>query len=147
MYETITKFEVLHEAYRHCRSLKRYKQEVLFYSFNIERNLVELAEDLAARTYKHGKYREFIVNDSKKRLIRAAPFRDRIVHKAVCMMIEPLFDKIFIADSYACRVDKGTHAALNRLEGWLKGAEKAGGGVAYRVGIFCSAISLPISLP
>ncbi|MEA3350048.1 MAG: reverse transcriptase/maturase family protein, partial [Chloroflexota bacterium] len=54
--------------------------------------------------------------DPKERLISAAPFRDRVVHHALCNVIEPLFDCRFIYDSYACRVGKGTHAALDRCQ-------------------------------
>jgi len=46
---------------------------------------------LLNQTYQHGGYREFIVSDSKKRKIKAAPFRDRVVHHALCNIIEPIF--------------------------------------------------------
>lgn len=67
----------------------------------------------------HGPYKEFVVCDSKKRRIKAAPFRDRIVHHAVCVLIEPLFEKRFIYDSYVCRKKKGTHRAVKRLRKFM----------------------------
>lgn len=70
--------------------------------------------------YRHGSYREFIIEDAKKRHIKAASFRDRIVHHALCAALEPVFERRFIGDSYACRSGKGTHAALRRLEVWLR---------------------------
>lgn len=68
------------------------------------------------RTYVHGGYREFIITDSKKRTINAAPFRDRVVHHMICNIIEPILDRTFIYDSYACRKGKGTHRAFKKLE-------------------------------
>ena len=52
----------------------------------------------------------------KKRTIRAAPFADRVVHHALCNVIEPIFDQTFIFDSYACRKEKGTHKAAKRVK-------------------------------
>ena len=127
MYGNISQFETLHTAYKHCRRQKRFRQEVLDFSYNLEYNLSELASKLQKKTYRHGGYRHFIVNDSKKRLIRAAPFRDRIVHQAICMMLEPVFDRSFIYDSYACRKGKGTDAALERVENWLRGMSRQRG--------------------
>lgn len=77
---------------------------------------MQLHDDLSTGRYKPGPYREFTVYERKPRVICAAPFRDRIVHHALCNVIEPIFDKTFIHDSYACRTGKGTHAAADRYE-------------------------------
>jgi len=120
LFEKVCLFENLHFAYLEARKCKRYREEILAFGFDLEKNLLSLRDELAARTYRHGGYREFIVNDSKKRRIQAAPFRDRVVHHALCNIIEPIFDKGFIYDSYACRIDKGTHKALKRLKTFLR---------------------------
>jgi retron-type reverse transcriptase len=75
---------------------------------------------LKNKSYKHGEYYEFLVSDSKKRIIRAAPFKDRIVHHSLCNIIEPIFDKLFIFDSYACRKGKGLHKAITRFKEFLR---------------------------
>jgi len=79
-----------------------------------------LRQELATRTYRPGPYRSFYVRDSKRRLISAAPFRDRVVHHALVNVIEPLFEARFIGDSYANRVGKGTHRALDRCQGFAR---------------------------
>lgn len=79
-----------------------------------------LHRELTDGTYKHGKYRVFNVYDPKERRIAAAPFRDRVVHHAVHDVIEPLIDRTFIYDSYACRKGKGTHKALDRAQRFLR---------------------------
>ncbi|MDD3808226.1 MAG: reverse transcriptase/maturase family protein [Candidatus Pacebacteria bacterium] len=120
MYSKICDIENIYDAYIKARRNKRYKEEILRYSYNIENNLENIKHDLEAKTYKHGKYYEFVVNDSKKRVIKAAPFKDRIIHHAVCNIIEPIFDKKFIYDSYACRKDKGLHKAIKRFKKFLR---------------------------
>lgn len=120
LFEKICSFENLYLAYLKARKCKRYRPEILKFSYNLEENLLRLQEELLNQTYRHGNYREFIVCDSKKRKIKAAPFRDRVVHHALCNVIEPIFDKGFIFDSYACRKEKGTHRAIKRLERFLK---------------------------
>lgn len=120
MFSEITSFENLYSAYLGARKCKRYRASVLKFSANLEENLFILRRELLTKTYRHGDYREFIVSDSKKRLIRAPLFRDRVVHHAICNIIEPVFDKSFIYDSYACRKGKGTHGAIIRLEKFIK---------------------------
>jgi retron-type reverse transcriptase len=85
-----------------------------------QENLIGLREALNAGTYRPGGYRSFYIRDPKHRLISAAPFRDRVVHHALCHVIEPLFERTFIGDSYANRVGKGTHAALDRAQAFAK---------------------------
>jgi retron-type reverse transcriptase len=70
---------------------------------------------LRSQTYAPGPYRTFTIRDPKVRLISAAPYRDRVVHHALCAVLEPIFEQTFIFDSYACRPGKGTHAAVDRF--------------------------------
>ena len=82
--------------------------------------LLTLQHDLLAHTYRPGLYRHFSIHEPKHRKISAAPFRDRVVHHALCNLIEPIFDRRFIPDSYANRIGKGTHAALDRLQSFAQ---------------------------
>ena len=75
-----------------------------------------MQDELRAQTYQPGKYHSFYIHEPKRRLISAAPFRDRVVHHALCNVIEPLFESRFIHDSYANRAGKGTHRALDRCQ-------------------------------
>ena len=125
LFNSVCSFENLHLAYLKARKCKRYRDEILEFSFNLEENLLKLQQDLLNQTYQHGGYREFTVYDLKKRRIKAAPFRDRVVHHALCNIIEPIFDKGFIYDTYACRKEKGTHKCIKRLEQFIKSANTA----------------------
>lgn len=78
--------------------------------------LIQLQDDLRQTTYRPGAYHHFFIHEPKRRKISAAPFRDRVVHHALCNLIEPVFDARFIPHSYANRVDKGTHAAVDHLQ-------------------------------
>lgn len=133
IYEKICSFENLYFAYIKARKGKRYKDEILRFGENQEELLLQLQKELLDETYCHGEYHEFIVCDSKKRNIKAAPFRDRIVHHAFCNVVVPIFENGFIYDSYACRKGKGTHGAVTRLRKFLRSAyetndEKCRGG-------------------
>jgi RNA-directed DNA polymerase len=126
LFSEVVEFKNLHAAYRAARMSKRYRDSILKFGFRIEENLTRLQHDLEAGQYAHGRYREFIINDSKKRLIKAAPFRDRVVHHAVCNIIEPILERTFISDSFACRKGKGSHAAVKRLESFMRSIRSTG---------------------
>lgn len=81
-----------------------------------EEQLLDLRSELNAETWTPGGYCSFYIHDPKRRLISAAPFRDRVVHHALCNLTEAPFERGFIHDSYANRVGKGTHRALARLQ-------------------------------
>jgi retron-type reverse transcriptase len=120
MYEKIYDFENLYQAYLEARKNKRYRDEVLKFTANLEENLIQIQNELIYKTYKVGRYREFFVYEPKKRLIMALPFKDRVVQWAIYRQLNPILDKRFIYDSYACRKGKGTHKAADRLQYWLR---------------------------
>lgn len=114
LIEPIAAFENLLEASNKARRGKRNRADVADFHFNLEENLFDLRRQILEETYEPGEYRCFKITDPKPRLISAAPYRDRVVHHAVCQIIEPLFERSFIFDSYANRTGKGSHRALDR---------------------------------
>ena len=120
LFPQIISFEnLLHAAYLASKG-KRNRPNVIQFNTNLEDNLFLLQEQLANRTYQPGEYDSFYIFEPKKRLISAAPFRDRVVHHALCNIIEPLFERSFIFDTYANRVGKGTHRAIARFQKYLR---------------------------
>ena len=85
-------------------------------NFNLEDNLFQLHRELRNKTYRHSNYTSFNVCDPKLRRIHKACVRDRVLHHAIFRVLYPIFDKSFIFDSYSCRIKKGTHRAVTRLE-------------------------------
>jgi len=120
LFEQLCSLENLFAASREAMRGKRSKLAVVRHFMEEEKEVVMLAQALREGTYRHGAYRYFTIHEPKKRLVAAAPFRDRVVHHAVVRMIEPFFDKGFIEDSFACRTGKGTHAALRRCAEFTK---------------------------
>ncbi len=114
LFDKIISFENLLLASHKAQKGKRFKNSTALFNLNLEKELLLLQKDLQGLTYSHGGYRSFYIYDPKRRLISAAPYRDRVVHHALCNIIEPLFEGSFIYDTYACRKDKGTHAAVDR---------------------------------
>ncbi|HEX9974127.1 MAG TPA: reverse transcriptase domain-containing protein [bacterium] len=121
LFEKIVSFENLLLAGKNASQGKRGKGNAAAFNYNLEENLVLLQQALIDKTYRPGSYRAFHIFDPKKRLISAAPFPDRVVHHALCNVIEPLFDRTFIYDSYANREGKGTHAGIRRVQRFLRG--------------------------
>ncbi|MBM4431120.1 MAG: RNA-dependent DNA polymerase [Chloroflexi bacterium] len=116
LYERICTWENLHLAWRRAARGKRGREPAAAFEYHLEDNLVQLQQELREKSYRPGHYSSFYIHEPKRRLISAAPFRDRVVHHALCNVIEPLFERRFVCDSYANRVGKGTHRALDRCQ-------------------------------
>jgi retron-type reverse transcriptase len=115
LWKQIAHFENLLAAYRLAAKGKRFRDEVLAFSNLLEDNLCGLRDDLIRETYTVGKYREFYINDPKKRLIMALPFRDRVAQWAVCRVLNPIIIKTYIEDSFARIEGRGVHSAVKRV--------------------------------
>jgi retron-type reverse transcriptase len=120
LYPRITSFANLCEAWYKARRGKRGKEAAARFEENAEGELFQLQRELESHIYRPGPYRTFIVYDPKQRKISAAPFRDRVVHHALCNVIEPIYERKFIYDSYANRLGKGTHRALDRAQSYVR---------------------------
>jgi retron-type reverse transcriptase len=121
LYPQIYPFANLYQAFRAARKGGKRKQvEVASFEFDLEHNLLELEAALRNQTYRPEGYTNFYIYEPKRRLVSAAPFRDRVVHHALCRVIEPIWEARFIATSFACRVDKGTHKALDQCHAWVR---------------------------
>jgi RNA-directed DNA polymerase len=116
LYPQVYGWDNLLLAYRKTSKGKRGNPAVAAFEYYLEDNLIRLREELAARIYQPGPYHSFHIHEPKRRLISAAPFKDRVAHHALCNAIEPIFERSFIFDSYANRVGKGTHRALDRAQ-------------------------------
>jgi len=115
LWTEIIDFENLLTAARQAQRGKRFRENVLEFNYNLERELPKLKTELENKTYQPEAYHTFEIVEPKRRMISAAPYRDRVVHHALCNIIMPIFERTFIADSYANRVGFGTHQALRRF--------------------------------
>lgn len=116
LFEKIITFENLVEAvYRAARG-KKMKHSVARYFLDYEKEVITLQEELATESYDPMPYHQFTVFEPKVRRICSSEFRDRVVHHAICGVIEPYFERRLIYDTYACRVGKGSHMALKRCQ-------------------------------
>ena len=118
IFKSIIFPENLFSAWEEFKKRKQKKPDVQRFEFDLERNLFQLHRDLEDKTYRHGAYEGFYVNDPKQRRIYKATVRDRILHHAVFSVINPMFEPTFISTSFSCRVGYGTHrgvATLNKM--------------------------------
>ncbi|MBM4055983.1 MAG: RNA-dependent DNA polymerase [Planctomycetes bacterium] len=120
LYENICRFENLWLASRKARRGKRRKLSVSEFEFDLENKLLEIQDALIKETYQFGAYTRFTIHEPQERQISAAPYRDRVVHHALCNIIEPLLNKAMIYDTYACRIGKGSHRAIQRAQQFLR---------------------------
>ena len=116
LWENVTSFGALLRAAEQARKGKRFRPAVASFHFDQERALWVLHEELSTKTYRPGPYRSFYIYEPKRRQISAAPYRDRVVHHALVNVLEPIYERSFISDSYACRRGKGTHAAVDHCQ-------------------------------
>lgn len=114
-YRDIISLENLLEAWREFRNGKRARCDVQIHERNLMGNIIALHNDLVRKTYKHSAYEAFNISDPKPRSIHKASVRDRLLPHALYRILYPFFDRTFIADSFSCRVDKGTHKAMDRF--------------------------------
>jgi len=98
---------------------KRNKKDVQEFQLHLMDNILSLYQDLKNKTYKHGPYHAFNISDPKPRNIHKATVRDRLLHRAIYRVLYPYFDKRFISDSYSCRLNKGTHKAINQFRKYV----------------------------
>ncbi len=112
--------EKVFEAYFSCRSNKRNTINALAFELDYESNLIQLWNELNDGSYQPGKSIAFIVHKPVQREIFAADFRDRVVHHLIINKLNPLFEKEYIQDSYACRVGKGTHYGISRANKFIR---------------------------
>lgn len=114
-YDTIITKENLYRAWEEFLRGKKQKHDVQLFRMRLIDNLQDLYTDLLYKKYRHGPYIKFAITDPKPREINKSSVRDRVVHHVLYTALLPYFDAKFIHDSYSCRLNKGTHRALNRF--------------------------------
>ncbi len=115
-YTDIISLENLLEAWGEFVRGKRERKDVQEFGFRLMDNVLTLHRHLSTKIYKHASYESFKISDPKSRDIHKAMVRDRLLHHALYRILYPFFDRMFITDSYSCRLGKGVHKALNQFQ-------------------------------
>ena len=126
LWTRITDIDNIYHAYLAARDKKREKPEVLAYDSHREENLITAHNELVWHMWKPRPFREFIVYEPKKRLIHAPQFSDRVIHHALVRVIEPLFERKMISNSFACRKGLGTHNAVSTAQKYARAVSRSG---------------------
>ena len=120
-YEKIWSFQNLYNAHRVARLGKRDVKEVIDFELSLSKNLTRISDSLRNRSYKMSGYYSFYVHDPKERKIHALHYVDRVVQHCICdEVLAPTLDRKLIYDNAACRIGKGTHFAIERVNGFLQ---------------------------
>jgi len=126
LFDKLSDYDNLLLAFKKARKHKTKKQYVIDFEKNLPNELFKLQWELLTGTYKPRPLKTFTVRDPKTRRISSSHFRDRVIHHAICNIIEPIFEKRFICDTYANRKGKGTLAALKRFDKFLRKTTRNG---------------------
>ena len=127
LYEKLYSKENLMSAFKKAKKGKSSKNYVINFELNLDKNINILKEQLKNKTYYPSRLKKFVIRDPKTRTIHSSIFRDRIVHHAIINIIQPIYEKIFIYDSFANRKNKGTHIAIKRFEYFVNKVSSNGG--------------------
>lgn len=120
LFEKVVSFDNLLLAAGKALKGKKHTDSASAFYFNMENEILSLQEELEEKKYKPRPLKFFVVREPKVRKIGAAEFRDRVVHHAICHVLEPIFEKSYIYHSYACRKDKGTHRAIKQAQRYCR---------------------------
>ncbi len=120
LWDKIISIENLYFASKKARKGKRFRENVSRFDYYLEQELTTLLKELKEGNYIPGKYKVFFLKEGKKRRISAAPYRDRVVHHCLMNILEPIFEKKLIYDTYANRKGKGTHKAVLKCQEFFK---------------------------
>ncbi len=116
LFDGFANFAALRQAAKRAVRGKRRKPGASGFMANLEKELLRLERDLRDGSYRPGRHVTIRISDPKERIVSAAPFRDRVVHHALCAAIQPIFERGFIDNSFANRAEKGTHKAIEVYE-------------------------------
>lgn len=118
-------FSKLLEAHHKCKKHKRFKKQVIEFEMNLENNLLKIGRKLLNGTYKFSEYFEFTIYEPKERKIKTLEYRDRVVQTwYVENFLKPIFKGSYIKDTYACIEGRGTHKAVDKMQEYLRKADK-----------------------
>ena len=123
-YEQITEYKNIYAAYLDARRCKSERNEIMRFSLELDTNLNSLYRELKEGKYKVSGYRIIYIYVPKKRLIMALQFRDRVLQWAIYRLLNPMYEKTYIKDSYGCRKGKGRERAAKRLQYWLRQTDR-----------------------
>jgi len=116
--------ENLFYAWEDFRRDKKKKEDVLIFEKNLESEIFKLHRELKSETYRHSGYVDFYISDPKRRHIHKAIVRDRVLHHAIMSILYPLYDKVFIHNSFSCRIGKGNHKGVGALRSMVQKESK-----------------------
>jgi Reverse transcriptase (RNA-dependent DNA polymerase) len=137
------RFAAAHEAWRKARRGKKLSANQLAFESRWLDGLLQLHADLRAGAWRPGRTVSFVVKHPKTREIHAPDFADRVVHHILVPRLEALYEPVFIHDSYANRQGKGSHAVVDRLQGFLRARNGRGWFLQLDVHNFFNSIHRP----
>jgi retron-type reverse transcriptase len=125
LYSKIYDMENIALAHENAKKGKLHYSEVKMVEANSEKYFKEIHNMLKNKTFHNSKYEVFIKNDKgKEREIFKLPyFPDRIIHHCIMNVLEPIWMKTLISDTYSSLKGRGIHKGVKRVKSALKDRE------------------------
>lgn len=124
VFNKVIELDNLFSAWDEFKKGKRSRPDVAYFEFELETHIFKINDELRDETYRHGPYEGFFISDPKRRHIHKATVRDRIIHHAVFSILNPLFENTFVANSFSCRIKKGSHKGVDVVTNMLRKESK-----------------------
>lgn len=124
IFDKIISLENMFLAWEEFKKDKKNKKDVVRFEWKLEENIFQLHKDLKSKKYKHEPYKGFWISDPKLRRIHKATVRDRVLHHAIFSILNPIFEPMFISNSFSCRIGKGTHKGVLALANMIRSVSR-----------------------
>lgn len=121
LFDRVIDRDTLREAFARAARGKRSRPGVREFAARLDERCLEIARGVAAGNFPLGRFRQFVVHDPKRRVITAPEFSERVLHHAIMIVCEPVFERWLVPDTFACRPGKGREAAVRRAARFSRG--------------------------
>lgn len=121
LFDKITDIDNIRLAYKKARKGKSWQNTIKIFELDLENNILKIRNSLIDKTFTTSEYTLKQIYEPKQRTIYRLPFNpDRIVQHSIMNILEPIWDNLFIYDSYSCRKNKGIHKASKRTMEFIR---------------------------
>lgn len=124
LWGKITDLDNIYLAYAKAKKGKSWQNTISRFDDDLDENIFNIRDSLIEKTFTTSSYIEKMIYEPKQRIIYKLPFNpDRVVQHALMNILEPIWNGLFIHDSYSCRTGKGIHAASRRTMDFIRATE------------------------
>lgn len=124
-YDDIVDIDKIISTYKKIMINTKHRNKIFDYNIFYMSNLINIYNALLTRTFNHGKYNIFLINEPKPRIIMSEKLNDKIVNHLISdYILVPLIEPKLIDMNVATRINKGTKMAIYYMKKYLISMKK-----------------------